>query len=448
MSERSLSARIFLLTFALLACCCLLTYGFIALVMPLTYTASQTAQISKEAAALARELETASLSSCKSLLQRFAWRIGAQVAVLNEAQQVVLSANTHSDAEIEITVSSDGEDLPESFSFGDVQDGDGDDAGLYTQTIACSFRFSGDASPHTLMVSANLERVNQAAEALRHIWPWLVCAVGLLSLLGAALYARIVSALRAQNESLRQDVERERTMEAQRSAFFSAASHELKTPVTVIKGHLSGMLGSAPACPEWDEALARCLRAASRLERLVGELLTLSRMDAPDFSPRMEPLSLSELTLACVREMQELFDLREVALLSDVSPGLRVLGDPALLQKAIDSVLTNAALYSPPGAHARVCLRAEGDRCVLSVENAPAHIPEDSLPHLFEAFYRCEPSRSRATGGSGLGLYLTRAILSRHGAGCGVSNTASGVLAKLTFPLAASPLHAKHTNRP
>lgn len=448
MSERKLAARIFLLTFALLASCCLLTYGFIALVMPLTYTASQTAQISKEVAALARELETATLSSCEPILQRFAWRVGAQVAVLNEAQQVVLSANAQSDAEIEITVSSDEEDLPESFSFGGALDGDGDDAGLYTQTIAYSFRFSGDAAPHILMVSANLERVNQAAEALRHIWPWLACAVGLLSLLGAALYARIVSALRAQNESLRQDVERERAMEAQRSAFFSAASHELRTPITVIKGHLSGMLDSAPGYPERDEALARCLRAASRLERLVGELLTLSRMDAPDFSPRMEPLSLSELAQLCVRESQELFELRDIALLPDIAPGLRVLGDPSLLQKAIDSVLTNAALYSPPGASASVRLRAEGSSCVLSVENTLAHIPEDSLPHLFEAFYRCEPSRSRATGGSGLGLYLTRAILARHGAGCRVLNTASGVLAELTFPLAAPPLHTKHTDAP
>lgn len=437
MSERKLAARIFLLTFALLAFCCLLTYGFIALVMPLTYTASQTAQITREAAALAQELETTTLSSCEPILQRFAFRSNAQVFVLNEAQQTVLSVNAQNEAEIEITVSCDHGNLPKGFSFGGALDSDWGGAGSYAQAIAYSFRFSGDASPHILIVSANLERVNQAAEALRQIWPWLACAVSLLSLLGAALYARIVSALRAQNESLRQDMDRERAMEAQRSAFFSAASHELRTPITVIKGHLSGMLDSAPAYPDREEALARCLRSVSRLERLVGELLTLSRMEAPDFSARMEPLSLSELTQLCVRESQELFELRGIALLSDIAPDLSVLGDPSLLQKAIGSVLTNAALYSPPGASASVRLHAEGPSCVLSVENTLAHIPEDSLPHLFEAFYRCEPSRSRATGGSGLGLYLTRAILSRHGAICRVFNTASGVLAELTFPSAA-----------
>lgn len=439
-----LTLRIFLLTFALLAACCLLTYGFIALFMPMTYTADQTAQLTREVTALARELENTTLSDCTPLVQRFSWRFGAQTAVLDEAQRAVLTVRAQNDPGIELTVSWKEGEAPEAFSYsGDLGDGDA----AYTQTIACSFRFLGDEVPHTLAVSASLERVNQAAQALGRIWPLIACAVMLLSLLGAALYARIFSSLRAQNEALQRDMARERAMEAERCAFFSAASHELKTPITVIKGHLSGMLDASPTGADRDEALGRCLRAASRLDRLVGELLTLSRVSAPDFSPRAEPVCLSELARLCVREARELFDLRGVALLPELAPALFVQGDPSLLQKAMGNVLANAALYSPAGASACVCLRAEGASCVLSVENAPAHIPEASLPHLFEAFYRCEPSRSRATGGSGLGLYLTRAILARHGASCRAANTASGVLVEMTFPLAA-PLHANHTDGP
>lgn len=430
--------RIFLLTFALLAACCLLTYGFIALFMPMTYTADQTAQLTREVAALARELEGTTLSDCTPLVQRFSWRFGAQVAVLDAEQRTVLTVRTQDEPGVELTVSWKDGEAPEAFAYsGDL----GDEDAAYTQTIACSFRFAGDTAAHTLAVSASLERVNQAVQALGRIWPLIACAVTLLSLLGAALYARILSTLRAQNEALQRDMARERAMEAERCAFFSAASHELRTPITVIKGHLSGMLDASPTSADRDEALGRCLRATSRLERLVGELLTLSRVNA--FSPRAEPVCLSELARLCVREAQELFDLRGVALLPELAPGLYVQGDPSLLQKAVSNVLSNAALYSPPDASARVCLRAQGAFCVLSVENAPSHIPEASLPHLFEAFYRCESSRSRATGGSGLGLYLTRAILARHGASCRAENTASGVLVEMTFPLAAAP-HKAH----
>ena len=108
-------------------------------------------------------------------------------------------------------------------------------------------------------------------------------------------------------------------------------------------------------------------------------------------------------------------------------------GDPSLLGKAVDNLLSNAALYSPEGAEIRVwCGLLEG-RPALTVENTGAHIRADALPHLFEAFYRAETSRNRSTGGSGLGLYLVKMILDRHGAACTIENTPEGVRAAVRF---------------
>ena len=98
------------------------------------------------------------------------------------------------------------------------------------------------------------------------------------------------------------------------------------------------------------------------------------------------------------------------------------------------NLLSNAALYSPQGARIRVWCGFRDGRPALTVENTGARIPAEALPHLFEAFYRAEPSRSRATGGSGLGLYLVRMIVERHGGTCRIENSADGVCFTALLP--------------
>ncbi len=113
---------------------------------------------------------------------------------------------------------------------------------------------------------------------------------------------------------------------------------------------------------------------------------------------------------------------------------MTVLGERALLGRAVENLLSNAAHYSPAGAEVRVSTRLRAGRPVLTVENTRAHLSEGDIPHLFEAFYRAEQSRNRRTGGSGLGLYLVRMILQRCHAVCTACNTPEGVSFTITFP--------------
>ena len=131
--------------------------------------------------------------------------------------------------------------------------------------------------------------------------------------------------------------------------------------------------------------------------------------------------------------LRELLEQRGQQLVSALTPGITVPADASLLGKAVGNLLSNASRYSPEGAEIRVwCGRLEG-RPALSVENTGARISGDALPHLFEAFYREEGSRNRSTGGSGLGLYLVKMILDRHGAVCTIENTEEGVKATVRF---------------
>ena len=100
------------------------------------------------------------------------------------------------------------------------------------------------------------------------------------------------------------------------------------------------------------------------------------------------------------------------------------MGNPALLGKAIRNVLSNGALYSPPGAALNISAYRDDRMAMVTVENGGVHLDPEVLPHLFEAFYRADPSRSRQTGGSGLGLYLVKIILNQHGAVGEILNTA------------------------
>ena len=107
--------------------------------------------------------------------------------------------------------------------------------------------------------------------------------------------------------------------------------------------------------------------------------------------------------------------------------------DVSLLSKVVGNLVANASLYSPEGAEIRVWCGTLQGRPALTVENSGAHIAQEVLPHLFEAFYRAEGSRNRSTGGSGLGLYLVKVILEKHRASCTIENTPQGVRAQVQF---------------
>ena len=188
-----------------------------------------------------------------------------------------------------------------------------------------------------------------------------------------------------------------------------------------------------------DKYLLRSLQVTGRMEALVQEMLAISRMETGSVPVKREPVDLAALAERQLALDRELLEQRGQRLVSDLTPGLTVTGDASLLGKAVGNLLSNASLYSPEGAEIRVwCGLLEG-RPALTVENTGAHISEEALPRLFEPFYRAESSRSRATGGSGLGLYLAKMIMDRHRAACSIENTADGVAGCGRFP---SRIHA------
>ena len=179
--------------------------------------------------------------------------------------------------------------------------------------------------------------------------------------------------------------------------------------------------------------LAQSLEVTDTLEKMVQELLAISRLDAPGYTCKKSRLNLSKLVYDRLAAYEDLFMQKALTVEYAISPDAFILGDSQQLQKVLDNLLGNAAAYSGAGNHIVVNLWEDAEKVCLTIENTGTHIPDADIPKLFEAFYRVDPSRSRQTGGTGLGLYIVKTILDLHGAAVKIENSVQGVIVYVQF---------------
>lgn len=477
--RKSLIVRIFLITVLVLLGAGTITFGLIAWATPSSYRAVIDADLTRKVQALTETLQDVPLADCGPVLEDFVREAGADVTLAAPDGGIVFSnVQFAGDALVEDAAATDETEATIAVTTAEQA------------TLTAEVFFSDQARSYTLYVTPRLEAENVAVRALIQMAPWVLLTLLLFSLLGAFVYSRYITrpivqmsdiagkmadmdfdwkcqetredeighlgrslnqmaaklsqaleALQASNEALRGEVEQERALDLQRRAFFAAASHELKTPVTILRGHLSGLLDGIGIYQDQEKYLARALQTTARMEHLIQEILTVSRMEARDSAMVQERLDLSAITEEQLALAADLLEKKNLRVAADLSPALMLDGERAMLAKAIGNLLANAALYSPCGENIRIWSGMQDDAPTLIIENTGVHIGEDALPHLFDAFYREERSRNRQTGGSGLGLYLVRIILERHGASCAIDNTAAGVRATVRFDQAAHKTH-------
>lgn len=204
----------------------------------------------------------------------------------------------------------------------------------------------------------------------------------------------------------------------------SAVAHELRTPLTILRGRLQGL--SDGVFEPTPELLGLLLGQVDALVRLVEDLRILALFNADRLDLRPEPVEAA----AILREVADLLrtDLAAagMTLTLELAP-LRLEADPARLRQAATALVQNALRYAP-GAPLRLALRREGDMAALSVEDRGPGLPEEQMGRIFEPFWRADASRSRAKGGSGLGLSVVRAIAAAHGGAVAARRSAGGGL--------------------
>lgn len=202
--------------------------------------------------------------------------------------------------------------------------------------------------------------------------------------------------------------------------FMSIASHELKTPMTTIQGYVQVLRRRASQENLDKAALIRVVDTISdqtrRMNRLVDELLDISRIEAGRLEIRREVVDLEQLLSQVVEQQQMTNDQVAIHLrVAEDAKHLKVVGDEARLQQVALNLLSNALKYSPDGGSVSVGLQRDADAAVVSVRDQGVGISEEEQAHLFERFFRTEGARQSGVSGLGLGLYIASSIVREHG---------------------------------
>lgn len=238
------------------------------------------------------------------------------------------------------------------------------------------------------------------------------------------------------------DITHFRRAEEAKSAFISVVSHELKTPVAVIKGYASTLRRDDA---HWDHSVVRDGLAVieeetDRLTELINNLLAASTLQAEGLRlSQVDAVDLVQLVLHSAERFQ--LQTKKHHLVLDFPDDFpHVMGDETRLRQVFDNLIGNAIKYSPDGGEVRIGGSVDDDSMTVYVADHGVGIPQDEQAHIFEQFYRVDDALSRRTQGTGLGLYLAQAVVSAHGGKITVeSQPGKGSTFRVTLPLAAAP---------
>jgi two-component system phosphate regulon sensor histidine kinase PhoR len=242
------------------------------------------------------------------------------------------------------------------------------------------------------------------------------------------------------------DVTELRRLENVRREFVANVSHELKTPVTAIKGFVETLRdGALDDRPQAERFLDIVARHAERLQAIIEDLLSLSRLEQEEGALDLPHLdtALTDVLQSAVQDCAVKAEARQMAVNVTCSPGLRARINAPLIEQAIVNLLDNAINYSKAGSTVWVEAAEEGADIILQVRDQGIGIPQQHLPRLFERFYRVDKARSREHGGTGLGLAIVKHIALVHGGRVSVSS-AVGKGSTFTIYLPATPAAVRH----
>lgn len=461
--------KVFLMTTLILVFVCGMTFAMIYLFVPRTNINITEDHFSS----MVSSFTHSSLDSCKEQLEQFKrdYNVNAGMQALDLVPAGV--------QQVETVVGQSGKtihivDLSEDVEFRAL-DGYADKGIVVKEYIV---KIKEKDCYYYVWLELDDTKVNQITYAFQRLLPWLGCGVLIMSILVSLLYSGYITKpirtlagaskkmagmedsevsftrtdeigtlaeslgflytrlkenilqLESSNKELAGEVEKEREMAEMKQRFFSAVSHELKTPITIVKGQLEGMMGQIGEYKNRDLYLQKSYEVMDKMEGLVQEIIYLSRLETANADTALfavEQIDFSELIRGQLAEKIELLEKKQMELTVEVKDGIIITADRRSMEKVISNLFGNAIAYSPEAAEIRVRLSKEGDVITFAMENSGVYIEEECISELFNAFYRLEKSRNSGLGGSGLGLYIVKTILDKHEMDYSIQNTETGV---------------------
>lgn len=241
-----------------------------------------------------------------------------------------------------------------------------------------------------------------------------------------------ISDLKTANNELKRDIEKKEKAAKEHSDFISNVSHELKTPISLIQGYAEGLKeGICDDSETREYYLDVILDEASRMNKLVKQLLSLDQIESGDDIIEMQRFDLFEVIGTCLQTSSVLIKEAGISAEFNEEPGAFVWGDPYMTETVFENYLSNAIHYCKDvgdGKNIRITFVRYDKIIKVCVFNSGDHISDDQMPKLWDKFYKADKARTRAYGGSGVGLSIVKAIQTSLGQGFGVENVPGGVI--------------------
>lgn len=255
----------------------------------------------------------------------------------------------------------------------------------------------------------------------------LVFAVLAISLFAAFIYARHIL-------KFKYEIEREQQLTETQRYFFSAVSHELKTPIAAMSVLLEGMLANVGDYKDHPKYLRECLKLINSQKEMISEILEIVSLSEGKIVPAIEKLSIEQIVTDILQNYHALAETDGLRITTNIPCGVTVLADPQMLKRALSNVVLNAVQNTPSDGEIRIWGEMVSDKYRLCVLNTGVKIPDDVLPKLFDPFYRIDKARSRKNGHSGLGLTIVQKTLEAMGIQFALENAPDGVLFWMDLP--------------
>lgn len=444
--RNSLSIKVFLWVFSALTICSMIIYGIVLTVLPKQYQVTSDRQMEQNVDALVSELRSMSYEDGIQKIYNF--------CIQNNASAMLIGDEA-------------------TLNFGEIQS---NETTVATSTIGTDIAFSDSETEYMLVLSSLTRTAEQISSLMLRFLPIIFLIIVLLSIFSAFICSKVIVApiakisniskrmteldmtwhcdiesedeigvlasslntmasrlqttmeeLENANVQLTADVKKFQALEEQRRNFFAVVSHELKTPLTILKGQIENMILGYGDYQNHEKYLPEALKATEDIEYLVKEIITISKMESMDLRDTLQDISLLSSVNETIETLLPLAKDKNIQIHQSISTDIRVPVNRNLWNKALSNIIGNAIRHSSCGEEVFISLQSLERGNAFVVENTGVHISEADLPHMFTPFYRTDKSRSKATGGSGLGLYIVKTILDLHGMGYSIQNTPKGV---------------------
>ena len=253
---------------------------------------------------------------------------------------------------------------------------------------------------------------------------------------------KTISELKTVNNELKRDIEKKTEIDELRKEFISNVSHELKTPIAIIQGYAEGLKESVNDDPESMEFYCDVIvDESSKMNKMVKKLLTLNQIEFGNVVEEYERFNIVEIIDNILNQTQLLLKEKGAIVDFDNTKQVYVWSDEFQVEEVVTNYISNAINHLDNEKIIKIRVIEQGKTVRITVENTGENIPEESLPRIWEKFYKVDKARTREYGGSGIGLSIVKAIMNSLHMKCGVENTSIGV--KFWFELESANETAK-----